>query len=250
MGNVLLITATSGRHTLLERCVGMFLSQDYGGDAIQVVFNNSDIPQILDKDITTPVNKRVIIVNSCNKGYTSLGEIYNDILRYVPESEIISHLDDDDIILPNHISEGVKGYKEAEEKGYLAYKPKRSYYRSGKKASIVENTMEPSIFINSPYLKRTGYKNTTADQHMQWVLPLINGNRLYVKEDGIPTLVYEWGNEVPTWKTSGDPINPLNFSNYKRFSQDHGDGVITPWNKEKVDNLYSQINKLIPHEDI
>lgn len=234
-----LLTCTCGRHSLLERSVGLFLAQETKYPCTQVIFNNSDVPLVLHLPEGTPSNLKVRLVNSCNKNYNNLGEIYNDALNHIPSGGIVNHYDDDDVILPNHVEEGIKGLEITF--GYQAYKPQFSYYLYNNEVTKVGNTMEPSIFLYTNVLKWLGYHSTTSDQHLKWVNYLTDNNLLYVDPEGEPTLVYEWGNSVPTFKTSGNPTNPQNFNNYRAFSQDHGDGIITPWSKERVKSLLSSL---------
>jgi hypothetical protein len=170
------------------------------------------------------------------------------MLTLVPDSvDIVCFWDDDDIFLPDHINEGVKGLSRAcvisEEEikfNHVAYKPKYSYYRHAQGINIVENTLEPSIFVQNHFLKAHGFHLTTSNQHLKWVEAL--GNKLYVDGKGKPTLVYNWGDStIPTFKTSGNPGDPKNFENYRKFSQDHGDGIIIPIKKEHAAKYYEQV---------
>lgn len=243
------ITATKGRHHCIERVLRMFLEQDYEGEHTLFIFNNSDVQQEVDY-LDLPKNKMVILLNkSCSSEtgapYTNLGQIYRDALKYIPdETDIVTHMDDDDLYFPNHITEGVKGFRRALAQDKIAYKPSKSYFRSSNAVGLVENTLEPSIFVGALHLKRYKYSDKTTEQHLQWVEPLVKNNRLLV-DDGPATLVYNWGDNFPTWKTSGDPNNPENFNNYTRMSQDHGDKLITPLSKDVTDQLFNQIKQHI-----
>lgn len=224
---VCVITATKNRHTALERSLGFFLGQTYV-DSIQLIFNNSC--ENLSLDDSVPSGK-VVLINNCisyetGKSYTNLGQIYRDAIKHVPKDvDVISFWDDDDIFLPDHIEQGVKGLLKG---GKTAYKPKQSYYRGRGTFKLVENTLEPSIFVKKFHVEQYGFSDTTTEQHLQWVTPLINNGQIFVDPDGKPTLIYNWGDSFPTFKTSGDPNNPMNFLNYERNSTDKGDGVITP----------------------
>lgn len=238
---VCVITATKGRHSQLERSVRFFLDQDYV-DCIQLIYNNSCEPQRLNSNLDT---SRFVVVNNCldnetGKHYTNLGAIYRDAVKYIPEDvDIVSFWDDDDVFYPDHISEGVKGYEKALGMGKLAYKPKYSYYRLSTQLSLVENTMEPSIFVNKEHLLRCGFLMETTAQHLGWVNPLVYDQKIWVDIDGKPTLIYNWGDDISTFKTSGDPHNPHNFENYASFSKDHGDGIITPWAKNAINKYFA-----------
>lgn len=247
------ITATCGRHNLMERSMRFFLNQDYQGKHVLLIYNNSVVPQKITPETTIMTNvvtmdcgegKEIKLVNkhidsATGKPYKSLGGIYNDELKYIDEdTDILVHWDDDDIFLPDHISEGVKGLKKAESLGKIAYKPRKSYYRHPNGVDLMENVLEPSIFVKAQHIINWGYSDETTAQHLQWVHPLIESNMILSDEEGKPTLIYNWGDHIPTFKTSGDPHNKSNFSNYRNFSQDHGDQILTPWSKKEVEEYY------------
>lgn len=264
------IVATKGRHTLLERSVKMFMEQERGGYLL--IFNNSSIPQNLWKggknNILHHFDKTIILINHpldsvTGLPYTNLGAIYRDALKFVPtQCQIITHWDDDDIFLPSHLSAGMLGMHRARllsdirtaqaklddkiDEGYKAYKPAKSYFRSAEGINLMGNNLEPSIFVKKDHLELYGYSNTTTEQHLQWLNPLLEKDGIFVDPNGAPTLVYNWGDtEIPTWKTSGDPANPQNFQNYTNFSNDHGDQIITPWSIEQIEPYYDQIEEYV-----
>lgn len=242
------IMATCGRHKLAERSLRFFIDQDYTGDHILLVFNNSSVPLDLKHDLEVYENKKIHLVNQSisdrtNEPYNNLGDIYSDALKHVPEdTDVIVHWDDDDIFLPNHITEGVEGLQCAQMLKKKAYKPAKSYYRHPGGIQLMSNTLEPSIFIEASHIKQYGYSTTTTDQHLQWVNPLVYENLISVDENGKPTLVYNWGDtDIPTFKTSGNAGHPNNFKNYRDFSRDHGDQVLVPWPKESVQKYYDLV---------
>jgi len=237
------ITATKNRHFCIERSVRFFLEQTYS-DCIQLIYNNSCIEQSLNPSVPSD---KVILINNCiskdtGQKYTNLGEIYKDILTYIPEDvDVITFWDDDDIFLPNHIEEGVKGLIKGNK---TAYKPEKSFYRSNSGVSKVSNTLEPSMFIYKSHIIEHGFHQNTSDQHMKWVVPLLQNNEIFIDKDGISTLCYNWGDNFFAWKTSGDPNNPENFNNYEKYSEDIGDQVISPLSKREVAPYYAQIQTI------
>lgn len=245
------ILATCGRHTLLERSVRFFLDQDYQGEHELLIFNNSSVPVTLDGmsiDLDDMDLKTINVINSCRsygtgKPYENLGEIYRDALQHVPiDADVVIHWDDDDIFLPNHITAGVEGLKTAIAGNKKAYKPARSYYRHPGGLQLMSNTLEPSIFVTADHIREYGYFESTSDQHLKWVNPLVYGNEILVDEIGSPTLIYNWGDtDIPTFKTSGNAGDINNFQNYRNFSQDHGDRIVTPWSKDKVQKYYDLV---------
>lgn len=221
----------------------MFLDQDYGGEHTLYIYNNSNIEQELAIGEQLPYNKSILLINenidsSTNLPYTSLGAIYNDLIRYVPtqEDDVVIFWDDDDLFLPSHISRGVDGLIRG---GKRAYKPSHSFYRSPDGVFKVNNTLEPSIFVYSKDVKREGFSDTTTEQHLKWLTPLIEKGEVYVDPEGESTMIYNWGDtHIFTFKTSGDFHNPANFDNYRRSSRDHGDKLITPLPKEQITKYY------------
>lgn len=228
------VTCTRGRHTLLERCVGLFLKQDYEGVAYQIIFNNakpSRNPQRMAKDYNTD-NKKIILVNQpfdsrTGERYSSINQIFENAMMHVSEEvEVVTFFDDDDIFLPNHLSEGVKGYKEAREQGMWAYKPYHSLIQTTNSIEEIHNMCEPSVFVNKEYVNTLGFSTHSAAYHHQWLNPLIREGKLYEPIDGTPTFVYQWVGGC--YHISGDGENPKNLENHNRNSTDEGDGIITP----------------------
>lgn len=243
---ILSITATKNRHHCLERVLGMLLNQDTEDEYTILIYNNSKDSQKLNlpklpRNISVIYYHRYLSIGD-NTPYTTLGAIYNDILKYIEpiNPDIVTHADDDDMFLINHISEGVKGFRKAKSLGLLGYKPEKSWYRHSKGIDLISNTLEPSIFVDYNYLKEKGYHDSTSDQHLRWVNPL----PLLVDPLGAPTLIYNWGNDFPTFKTSGDPNNLLNFFNYENFSKDKGDGIITPLTSRELSSYYKEISNI------
>jgi len=242
--NVYAICATAGRHELLERSVACFLAQDYKGEHTLLIYNNSEIPQDINLGILPP-NKHIELVNQhldsrTGKPYRTLGAIYRDALDEVPSfCEAICFWDDDDLFLPEHITMGVGGLITY---GKQAYKPAKSWYRHSGGIELMNNTLEPSIFVKTMFLRKYGFRDTTSDQHLSWVNALVEQKEIYTDPEGWPTLIYNWGDvHIPTFKTSGDAGNPHNFDNYRAFSIDHGDQMIRPLNREKLEFYYQQI---------
>jgi hypothetical protein len=158
-------------------------------------------------------------------------------MQFVPaDTEVINFMDDDDVFFPNHVEEGVKGLIKG---GKIAYKPQKSYYRQrGNRISLVENVMEPSVFVKAEHVRQAGFGLETTAQHHQWLMPLAYKGEVYVDPEGKPTYICDWGQDIPTFKTSGDPNHPENFLNYEKHSTDKGDGIITPCSENLANRYY------------
>lgn len=236
---VCLITATKDRHKQLERVVKFALDQTYD-NWVHLIFNNAFTPQRLNSDL--PKDKFLLINkhldSKTGESYNTLGDIYNDILQFIPEDvDVLNFMDDDDVFLTNHVEEGIKGLQRG---GLTAYKPQKSWYKHGKTIELAENTLEPSIFVMKDHVIKYGFSPETTAQHLQWVNPLVYEKKIFVDPQGPPTYICDWSQEIPTFKTSGDPNNPNNFQNYSNWSKDKGDGIITPCN-ESWGNHYRHI---------
>jgi hypothetical protein len=241
MLKVCFLTCTSGRHTLLERVVRCFLEQDYE-NKVMLIFQNSEVEQQLDESL---LDKNIILVNQhldskTGLPYTNLGSIYNDAIKFIPEDvDVVNCGDDDDFYLSNHLSEGIRGYERAAAKGQVAYKPKFSYFRHAGGIQKMCNVFEPSIFVCAKHLKQYGCHENTTNQHHKWLDAV--GSNMTMEEDGISTLIYDWRSPVPCFKTSGNPHGQQNFNNYRNFSKEHGDKIISPCNKEVVELIYKEV---------
>jgi len=225
------IMATCGRHYFCERSVGMFLNQTYT-DKHLVIIQNSDHDQKLDREYDN-----ITIVNKSD--FSNLGAIYNYALQFVPDdSEVFCLFDDDDIYMPNHIEEGVKGLIRGEKK---SYKPQFSYLQDLGEISKTNNVLEPSWFVYYDVINECKFREGDSRHHFNWVDWCVDTNNIYVDPDGISTFGYTWGNpEGIAYKTSS--INPEDsFRIYREKSIDHGDGIITPMTIDQLEPLYSKI---------
>lgn len=236
------IMATCGRHLCSERSLSLFLRQTYG-DRHLLIYQNSEVYQELDSSVDL---SRVSLVNNhldltTGQPYANLGAIYNDALHYVPAgTDVIIFWDDDDLFLQTHIECGIDGLIRGNK---TAYKPSRSYFRADANTIIkVENVLEPSIFVKADHLYKYGCTNSTSDQHYSWIAPLLEANDIFTDIKGEPTLVYNWGDPAPMYKTSGGSKDPHNFDNYRRASRQHGDRVISPID---IERFYNDIASVI-----
>jgi dUTPase len=229
----------------------MFIDQDYQGHHTLVIFNNSPVEQSI-VPLALPPNKKVLLFNQhidsvTDQPYDNLGAIYRDALACVPHStEIINIMDDDDLYLPYHITEGVRGYSLAIAQDMLAYKPKQSYFRTNFEMALHENTFEPSIFVSAAHVADKGFETGQATAHMAWLKPLWQNGKLFVDPEGMPTFIYDWSDHSQVHHISGDGKNDAStFANHKAASQDHGDMIIEPWTDEQLDKAVP----IIPKQD-
>ncbi|GAA4168341.1 glycosyltransferase family A protein [Sphingobacterium ginsenosidimutans] len=232
------IMATCGRHSLCERSLSLFLNQTYS-DCELIIFQNSAIKQDLSPDVDRNAVRLInqSIDSLTNSPYKTLGAIYRDAFRYISDdTDIVIFWDDDDLFSKDHIEKGVDGFIRG---GKKAYKPEYSYFRYDNNISLEANNMEPSIFVDRKHVSNFGFSETTTDQHLNWLNPLLRDDDIFIDSNGKPTLIYNWGDDIFSFKTSADCENPENFDNYRKYSFDHGDRIISPIEIEAVYTMLS-----------
>lgn len=238
-----------GRFQCVRRTIRFYLDQDYAGKSYLLLYNNS--PAILSLgDIDLPENKHIILINrnistETGKEYSDLGQIFNDAVAEVPsDSDIIAITDSDDFYLPNHLSQGVLGMQMARKLGKLAYKPYQSWFIYGKKVSLAANNMEPSIFIDTQFLKRHRFPPKMAGIHIDWLSQLIKEDKILIPKNGVPTFIYNWGEGHGNHKISGLGDREDNFKRHREAERDFGDGEpLMPISEEAAKQYYNIIKK-------
>lgn len=250
--NVLWICCFYGRAEKVERIIRFFLDQEYTGNHVLLLYNNASYPQTL-ANIQLPNNKQIILINNhinllTKQPYTNVGDIFRDALTFAPyNTDVATHADSDDIFLPNHTSEGVKGMIRAHHLLKKAYKPSHSYFLYGKECQLARNNLEPSIFIQFDYLKKAGYNPTSATYNQGWLDKLRNEDLLLDDPGGPPTFLYDWQEGHNTFKISGSGDDgEENFKAHRKFECDgFGDGVLSPISKEEAQKYYDLAKKPI-----
>jgi hypothetical protein len=210
----------------------MFLNQTYP-DKHLVIIQNSEHDQILDREYDN-----ITIVNKSD--FSNLGAIYNYSLNFVPDgSEVFCLFDDDDIYMPNHIEEGVKGLIRGNKK---AYKPQFSYFYNNGKISKISNILEATWFVRYDVITQNRFREESDRLHFNWVEWCMHTDNVYIDDDGISTFGYTWGNnsEPPLHHISGTK-NSEQFQQHRNLSKDHGDGIITPMSIDQFEPLYNKI---------
>lgn len=235
--HVVAICGTKGRYTHLRKLIRCFLEQNYKGLHTLLIYNNGkNVYELSALDL--PPNKKIILINNyiykaTGESYTNVGQVFTDALSElsVLSPDICTHMDDDDLFLPNHLTEGVIGILKGGKKGY---KPEYSYFIDTNKMELQKNIMEPSVFICFDFLKNTGYDMDSAKYNWKWYYGLENSNNLFIDPEGVPTHIYDWSNRIPVWKISGDPNNIDNYNNHNLYSKDIRDEPLTPITIEEL----------------
>lgn len=242
---IVCLMLTSGRHYCAERSLSFFLDQDYANKHL-IIYQNSPVPQKLDDRIdpslVTLINNNIF--SETGEPYTNLGDIYNDAIKHIPEdADVVNFFEDDDNRPKYFLSEGVEGYKRAVEVGRKAFKPVTCIVRSAEKMAPATNMLEGSWFVDVKYIKLKGFKSgVNVSHHHGWCNPLLNGSLVLEDDINKPNYVYNWGENIPVYKTSGAGETHDNFVNYHRFSQDHGDQILS---KIDVDKYYKEIEEYL-----
>lgn len=238
---VCLLTCTKDRHKQLERVVRFVLNQTVD-NWVHLIFNNSSTPLTLNSNLDP--NKFILInkhiCSSTHSEYKTLGEIYNDAIEFIPEDcDVVNFMDDDDIYLPNHVEEGIKGLIKG---GKKAYKPAKSWFKYLQQPiELASNNLEPSIFVKTEHIKEYKFlSGESVAQHLAWLNPLVSQNEIFADPNGVATYICDWSQEIPTFKTSGSTSH-TNFLNYSLWTKDKGDGIITPCSQSFAEHYYSYI---------
>jgi glycosyl transferase family 2 len=234
----LALCCTYNRHSLLERALRCFIEQDYKGKHIMLIWNTGEATT-LDK-LDLPSNKEVVLVNS-DKEYSSVGEKFLTAFQYAdinfPEVEYIYLADDDDMYMPYFISDCIEGLQKS---GKKAYKAKLSYFCQPANTQRCENVFETSIMVNKEFMKNHPFIDETVKYSDGWVKPLIEQDEIFVDPEAKSGMLYGWGIDN-IYKLSGGSNDTLNFQRSQVFQGDKGDGIITPWSKKKLEDLFKNI---------
>ena len=240
---VTLITCYIGRSKYIKRILASFLAQDYEGPIELILYHNGYGFHQLGA-IELPSSRTIRLINNyidkeTGKEYTNTGAIFRDALTHATGS-IINFFDSDDLFLPNHVSEGVKGYNKTD---FYAYKPKYSYHVYLDKFSLEENNMEPSIFVSKSYLEYKGFAPVSSSYHQEWLSPLQNDRMIFEDPEGTPTFLYDWHKGHNTFKISGaGDDSEKNFKNHRRyesaFVEEH---ILIPLPQEELNRQYEAV---------
>ena len=225
------VLCTFGRHSAVQRSIGMWLSQDYKYEKELIIFNTA--PERLELGEELAEMENVILCNQTSnesgKEWQSLGEIRNAALSHC-SGKLYACWDDDDLFLPWHLSQGVPSWQAC---GRRAWKPEKSLFSTdgGRSFKLAGNSMEASILVCLDFVKEHRFsEGQSGAEHVQggWLDKAREKRELCV-ENCRPSYAYVWGDGLH--KTSGAIDNPDNFENHKQASRDFGLGkplIATP----------------------
>ena len=187
------LTATHGRHSMLELSLACFLLQDFTDSEIVIVNNHAVMLQLDPVLAADPsVSRRIRIFNEpC---YTTLGQQRNRLLD-LARGEFVRTWDDDDAYLPWSLSQGVEGLGRHPEAA--AFKPQKSWYTedNGKKFSREENNFEATILMRREIALKVRCKDHGAGDEQIQLLEALNAHGgVAIEDSGVWTgFIHLWG---------------------------------------------------------
>lgn len=248
---VLALCCTHNRYKCLQRSLRCFLMQNYPHEHTMLIYNTGEPLVLEDLPILEKYPlKKVYLVNVDKMRFNSVGEKYQSALSYairaLGDFDIFNSWDDDDLMMQDHIYEGVRGYARARLAGKAAYKPLNSYYRDVNGLHKVSNVHEPSIFASISHVARFGFADVSVRYHQQWLGVLEKDGLLSVEPDGKPTWIYDWHPELKVFKMSGmGDDGPANFNAHAQHSNDTGGGArLVPSKWGEIQQIFNMANEL------
>ncbi len=185
----------------------------------------------------------VIIVNNdkdyqTGLPYTNRGQICRDAVTHA-SGEYFMLADDDDIYLPYHLEQAVKGIK---SNGMDAWKPEKSLFATKEEIKLVQNTLEASVIVKMNRIRDIGFRSdVTGYEGLSWYTKLRDEGQLDENNKKyVPSYCFNWSDptEIAGHKQSGDIDNPNNFDIHKEQSKDVAKYKLTPISREELDQEY------------
>lgn len=184
----------------------------------------------------------ITLVNQ--SGFDTVGKVFEEAIKHLPSDTDLVFIWDDDIYFRNHISNGVAGILKYNKP---AYRPKFALIRNKYEIGKISNTLEATWVLRKEILRNTGFsKHNFTDSHRAWVWYCEENDKVYIDDKATITYCYTWNNpEGVVIHTSGIENEENSRQIHHRLSADHGDRIITPCSKEKLDELYAEFKGYI-----
>lgn len=178
--NTLVVCPTYGRIPFLNRMFASFLSQTYDDKHLVIVNDDENVEICCDYDRVTCINlnRKILLPQKRNIG-VSVG--YADL--------ILQH-DDDDIFLPDRISNHVN--KHLEYPNIWMYRNDASYIIYGDKFKLESNSPNTASYLRSAWYAVGGYahhQNIAEDQEFYYKM----GHKMVERDESKTDYVYNWG---------------------------------------------------------
>jgi hypothetical protein len=226
--------------------------QDYENKEL-IIYNTAPVPLELAEHLK---EYNIIVRNEQNElgtdiPYSSLGRIRTESLAYAT-GDIYQCWDDDDMWMPWHLSLGVRELKKCNRGAWM---PGTSYWSQddGKTFAYTENSMEASVLVAMPSLKKYGFDCTSGTEHLPWRRGMREDKELSEHDYTYPfeSYAYLWGSEIAAHKTSGNVDDPDNFKNHMEACTDFGEGQKLDFaNEEYIEGLFRNVYNCFPHQDL
>lgn len=241
------VMTTFRRFKCVERSIGFFLQQDYPGETELIILNtDKDHPLTLSEGL---LDKNIKVINQhldsvTGEPYTNVGAIRRDAVQYATGDQYICW-DDDDIFLPWNIRQC---YDAKTRRGLKAWKPNRSFFKTGPTIKLVQNILEASIMLDMEEVRSAGFNLETGSEHLSWYTHLRDTGELDENDSYcIPAYCFNWG-DPPGWgghKQSGAINDPNNFNNHKLQTEDFAKRPLYEQSYNDLIQWYSDYYKFI-----
>lgn len=232
------ICTTYRRFYCVRRILAQFYAQTYPHKELIIFNTDMEFPYEMLVNVSN-----VIIVNNdkdyqTGLPYTNRGQICRDAVTHA-SGEYFMLADDDDIYLPYHLEQAVKGI---ESNGMDAWKPEKSLFATREGIKLVQNTLEASVIVKMNRIREIGFRSDiTGYEGLSWYTKLRDEGQLDENNKKyVPSYCFNWSDptEIAGHKQSGDIDNPNNFDIHKEQSKDVAKYKLTPISREELDKEY------------
>jgi hypothetical protein len=232
------ICTTYRRFYCVRRILAQFYAQTYPHKELIIFNTDMEFPYEMLVNVSN-----VIIVNNdidyqTGLPYTNRGQICRDAVTHA-SGDYFMLADDDDIYLPYHLEQAVKGI---ESNGMDAWKPEKSLFATREEIKLVQNTLEASVIVKMNRIREIGFRSDiTGYEGLSWYTKLRDEGQLDENNKKyVPSYCFNWSDptEIAGHKQSGDIDNPNNFDIHKEQSKDVAKYKLTPISREELDKEY------------
>jgi hypothetical protein len=237
MKKVSFVCTTYRRFTCVQRIVEQYYAQSYSNKELIIFNTDEEYPYSLgfEDDSIIIINNNMNYQNGFD--YENRGQICRDAVTHTT-GDYFMLADDDDIYLPWHMQQAVKGIEELETD---AWKPEQSFFAGHNGVQMVQNTLEASVIVKMDRIREIGFRSDlTGYEGLSWYTKLRDEKQLDEhNKNYVPSYCFNWSDiaEVAGHKQSGDINNPANFENHKLASQDYAEG---PLLRTGIGNTYDK----------
>lgn len=219
------ITCTFGRTVHLVEMLESFLRQDYAGPSSLVIFNSCPDQTLLFE------HPKVKVVNATIRPPT-MGDTRNAAIEHAVDGALLVVLDDDDIVLPNHFSNVVRGFDP--EKHYWSHLEHQLFMEGTTIRDVTHGTPNVFSFTKEAWLKADKYWAINCGEDRDFigrVTQLLPGVKVPL-ENAEVSYIYCWNQGSSVYHLSGkgddQPGQPRGFDRSLRALQERLDSGLEP----------------------